>query len=245
MAYFGGEVEYLRSDATSLHYGVYREHEVVALPLRGDGDVCLILSLPMLDEGLIASDAEHVKYTRDQKYLRFAIHPHDLHKVFEEEEEEEQVQVFVPRVARSFSSSLKDHHVVSTGLSTMWLPLYYGRLCLATLASASRVRLDAEGVGVELLSVGCFDAEKRVWAAMRYKYGLSDFALKCNWFCCKRALLSKLRWPWRSNKKKMETETHDDVVRRTLVFDRPFDFYLYDRRRQICYVSGTVTSPTS
>ncbi len=57
-----------------------------------------------------------------------------------------------------------------------------------------------------------------------------------NWNNVKRTL-----WSMVSRKKDDDIEEQPAV--KTLVFDRPFDFYLYDRRRQIVFASGTVSGP--
>ena len=186
------------------------------------------------------------KYQRDQKYLKWAVHPHDLAALFagdgsggDDERnavlKREEMQLFIPRISSSFSTELKDHHIVSCGLNTMWLPLFYGKICLQSVDCKAFVEVDADKIHVETMAVGRFDGEQRVWAAMRWKYGLRDAALSMNWVHFKRTVRSL----WSRNQ---ETESGHSSPK-TLVFDRPFDFYLYDSRRQIVLASGTISGP--
>ena len=243
--YFGdGFSEYLRSEVKDYKFAEFQEHEMVVLPLKEKEDISLILSLPVLDRDLIDGDRENKKYERDQKYLKWMVHPHDLPALFEDESngdsngilQRQELQLFIPKISGAFSTELKDHHIVASGLNTMWLPLYYGQICLESMDCKSFMDLNEDKVHLEMMTLAQFDGEKRVWAAMRWKYGLRDAALSMNTVNMKRTF-----WNIFSRKKKSDELIEEPT--KTLVFDRPFDFYLYDQRRQIVLASGTISGP--
>merc|ERR1712110_164193 len=123
-------------------------------------------------------DREHKKYERDQKYLKWMVHPHDLSTLFEGDLNSdssdnsngdsngilhrEEMQLFIPKLSSSYSTELKDHHIVASGLNTMWLPLYYGQICLESVDCKSCIDLSADKIHLEMMTLAHFDGEKRV-----------------------------------------------------------------------------------
>lgn len=268
----GHPKKYLKSDINVYKYMEYQDHQIVVIPFKNNDNVSLILSLPILDQEFILNDKVKKKYDKQQRYMRYSIHPHDLHSIFDsvetndmfkvddvkdddvkelfdsdnEDKKEnvnvddevlhnERMQLYLPKIDKEFHNELKDHHIVACGLNTFWLPLYYGKLCLKSLDCKSYLNIDGTNAKFELASIAYFDEEQRVWFAMRWKYGLRDIALKMNWYNIKQ------NFRWRRKEKIEDNEqTKDD--HKTIVFDRPFDYYLYDSFNRIVYASGTITA---
>ncbi len=114
---------------------------------------------------------------------------------------------------------------------------------MAKSASSSYLEVNEKGVKCDLATIGYYDEGTRYWFAFRWKYGMR-----------KTSRLKVLRRKIKAAKERYGAEEKEkekgeeggggegEVMekRDALVFDRPFDYYIFDRKTELMYLGGSI-----
>ncbi|ETO23631.1 hypothetical protein RFI_13550 [Reticulomyxa filosa] len=168
--------------------------------------------------------------------------------------------VILPKFHMSKVQPMRDHFIVASGLKRILLFLYHEVIlffCLSYICTtASEISWNENGSECKISTIAYYDEGSRFWAGVRrWKSSTTSLSKFISHLGIGTVIKSYIPTSlFQSSKETVKNQNNDNTTidhtniisklldknNKVFVFDRPFDFYICDANRDICYVAGSV-----